>query len=512
MLQNPFSNRVILTATLFATALMGWSVVVPAVELGAQEVKPNIIFLLADDQTTDSMGCYGNTDVKTPNLDRLAAEGMAFDNHYNTTAICMASRASIMTGMYEYKTGCNFEHGNLMQNNWNKSYPVLLKKAGYMVGFAGKFGFEVESPDGSAEMPIEFFDRWGGGPGQTSYVTSKNKSMTQYAKQHPHSTTSYGAFGSDFVREAVKADRPFCLSISFKAPHKPATPDPQFDHVYQGKKFTRPENFGREFAEHFSKQSKQGRQYARFHDWNYSSDFDGEMVKYHQQIYAIDVAVGMIRKAIDDQGVRENTVIIYTSDNGYFNGAHGYGSKVLPYEESTRAPMIVYDPRHINSGKKLRSEALTGNIDIAPSILALAGVEAPKSMDGRSFIPLYSDPKAEVRSSLALINVWGPAETHSFGVVTKDWKYVYWNYGEPGFTPTEELFHTYADPLEMTNSFVNPQHIESLQAMRDTYDQAVEAWKRESVPYNSYQQYGMIFDRHVDWSEKRDLIKKKKRQ
>ena len=184
--------------------------------------RPNIIFLLADDQCTYSVGCYGNKDVKTPQMDRLGNDGVIFDNHYNTTAICMASRANIMTGKYEYKTGCNFMHGDMKPDVWNDSYPVLLRKSGYLTAFAGKFGFKVEGK-GLCE---EDFDQWGGGPGQTHFETAKNKSMAKYADKYPHSTLSYGAFGQDVIKKAVKEDKPFCLSISFKAPHRPVTPNP----------------------------------------------------------------------------------------------------------------------------------------------------------------------------------------------------------------------------------------------------------------------------------------------
>jgi arylsulfatase A-like enzyme len=171
---------------------------------------------------------------------------MIFDRHYNTTAICMASRANVFTGMYEYKTGCNFSHGDMHADVWAKSYPVLLREAGYLTAFAGKFGIVVKGK-GLCE---EDFDFWGGGPGQTDYATAKNKSMQRYAEKYPHSTLSYGAFGQDVIRQSVEQKKPFCLSISFKAPHKPATPDPRFNDVYAGKKFTKPENFGREFGKH----------------------------------------------------------------------------------------------------------------------------------------------------------------------------------------------------------------------------------------------------------------------
>ena len=405
--------------------------------------KPNIVFLFADDQNTLSVGCYGNPEVQTPNMDQLAKDGIVFDRHYNTTAICMGSRGNVMTGMYEYKTGTNFMHGNMKPDIWAKSYPILLRQAGYYTAFAGKFGFEVEGKGFNCSSD---FDMWGGGPVQTSYQTAENESMAKYAKEYPHSTLSYGAFGKDAIRAAVEQKKPFCLSISFKAPHKPAEPDPKFNHIYEGKTFTKPANFGREAGEHFSLQSKQGRQYPRFTQWGYDDNYDRVMAKYFQQVYAIDVAVGMIRDELEKQGIAENTVVIYTSDNGYICGSHGYGSKVLPMEESSRVPLMIYDPRSSNSGKQLRSAALTGNIDFAPTMLELAGLPIPENMDGVSLLPLVKDPSVDVREQLALMNLYGEEPTRSLSVLTKDWKYNYWWYGDEEMEPTEELFDLSNDP------------------------------------------------------------------
>lgn len=470
----------------------------------AADKRPNIIFLMSDDQSVDSLGCYGNPDVQTPHIDQLARDGLVFDNHYDTTAICMASRANVMTGMLEYKTGCNFEHGAMTRDTWKNSYPLLLRGSGYQTAFAGKFGFEVIDAPGAkrGHLPSEDFDRWGGGPGQTSYVTKKNKSMAQYAAEYPHSTLSYGAFGRDFIRDASASDKPFCLSISFKAPHQPTTPDPRFDHVYAGKTFRKPGNYGRENGLHFSEQSRQGRQYERFYSWNYADQFDKVMATYHQQIYAIDVAVGMIRDALQQHGVHDSTVIIYTSDNGFLCGSHGYASKVLPYEEASRVPLIIYDPRHANSGKQLRTASLTGNIDFAPTILALAGIEALPNMDGRNLMPIYDDIGAEIHQALPLINVWGPRAAQAMGIVTKDMKYIYWGYAGEGMTPTEEFYYTAKDPLELENLASDPQYSADLQAMQARYDQAVLQWKTDAVPYHNYQRYGILFDRHLSWEEK----------
>jgi len=460
--------------------------------------RPNIIYLMADDQNFGSVGCYGNPEVKTPNMDKLGSDGVIFDRHYNTTSICAASRGSVMTGMYEYKTGTNFDHGNMKPQIWAKSYPMLLREAGYLTAFAGKFGFGV---DGKGLCENDF-DVWGGGPGQTTYQTARNKSMAKYAKEYPHSTLSYGAFGQDVIREAVKQNKQFCLSISFKAPHKPASPDPQFNHIYKGKTFTKPANYGRENGEHLSEQSKQGRQYERFTSWGYDKEYDQVMATYYQQIYAIDVALGMIRDELEAQGVADNTVIIYTSDNGFLCGAHGYGSKVLPMEESSRVPLMIYDPRSPSAGKKLRSTALTGNIDFAPTILELAGLPIPENMDGVSLLPLLKDPSVDVREQMAFINVWGTVPTQSLTVLTKNMKYTYWWYGNDTMEPVEDLFHLVKDPLEMTNLAGDPKAADALNMMRDRYDTELKKWKEQAVSYNNYTKYGKLFDRTIPWQEK----------
>ena len=457
--------------------------------------RPNIVFLLSDDQATYSMGCYGTPGVKTPNMDQLAREGMIFDNHYDTTAICMASRANIMTGMFEYKAGTNFDHGPMMQSTWEKTYPMMLRAAGYTTAVAGKFGFEVKRGSEKPRLPIDDFDRWGGGRGQTSYVTKQNKSMAKYAKEFPHSTRSYGAFSRDFIHDAAKDDKPFCLSISFKAPHHPVQPDPIDKDVYKGVKFTKPDNYGRQAGEHFSLQSRQGRQYERFNSWHYADDYNGVMAKYYQQIYAIDVAVGMVRKALADAGVEKNTVVFYTSDNGFMNGSHGYGSKVIPYQESVRVPMIMFDPREENSGKELRCDELTGNVDFMPTILKLAGLSVPENVDGKDLMSLYRDPTTSIHESLPLINVWGPKKVHSFGVVTKQWKYIYWPYDEGEFEKTEELFDVASDPGEMKNLAKTTTATTELTEMRARYDSAVNHWKENTVSYNKYKSFGKIFER-----------------
>ena len=455
--------------------------------------KPNIIFLFADDQNLSSIGIYGNPEVQTPHMDKLGNDGMVFDRHYNTTAICMASRASVMTGMYEYQTGANFDHGDMSPGIWKKSYPVLLREAGYFTAFAGKFGFQVT---GHGYNCGEFFDRWGGSPGQTHFKTAKNKSMAKYAEKYPHSTLSYAAFSQDIIREAAKKKTPFCLSISFKAPHRPVEPDPKFAHIYAGKTFTKPANYGRAFGAHRPEQSKQGRQYVRFKEWGYDKNYDQVMAKYYQQIYAIDVALGMIREELEKQDLAQNTVIIYTSDNGFLCGAHGYGSKVLPFEDSARVPLMIYDPRSKTAGKKLRSSALTGNIDFAPTILELAGLPIPENVDGVSLLPLLQDPQKNLREQMAFINVYGPSPTLCLTALTKTHKYTYWWYEDEKMKPAEELYDLINDPLEKTNLASSAKSAPILQDMQQRYDSELLKWKQGAVS-EKYKSYVTLFDRHI---------------
>jgi arylsulfatase A-like enzyme len=468
--------------------------------------RPNIIFLLSDDQRYNAMGCMNNPAIKTPNMDKLAADGMVFDNHYNTTAICMASRACIMTGMHEYKTGCNFTYGPVHPELFAQSYPVLLRQAGYRTGFAGKFGFAVSSESNANQwhkeegMPIDQFDFWAGWWGQGSYDTAQNKYMKKYAEKYPHVTRALGAAGQDFIRQSADRGKPFCLSISFKAPHGPVRPDPEFDGMYDGVKFPREKNFGHNAAEHLPTQAKSGRQYLRLgRAWLKQSDL---LARYYQQIYGIDVAIGMIRDELVRQGVADNTVIIYTTDNGFFCGAHAMGGKVLPYEEGSRAPLIIYDPRHKSSGAKRRSLALTANIDMAPTILDMAGLAVPNNIDGRTLVPVLDKPDMQVRESLLLTQVWGPCETHALAVVTPRWKYIYWMYGNRDMPPSEELYDMQTDRIELANEAKNPLRKEALRRMHALYDKHIEKWKKDCVADSRYQLYGRLADRNIPWPEK----------
>lgn len=480
-------------------------------QLFAQK-RPNIIFLLSDDQTSIATGCYGNDQVLTPNMDRLAQEGVLFKNHYNTTAICMASRAIILTGMYEYKTGCNFMHGPLRPAKFQKSYPVILRESGYYTGFAGKFGMAVSEGDSWDDkswdvLPTDAYDNWAGGLGQTNYKTDKNKHIAKYAKEYPHSTRAYGAWAKDFMIEAKKTNKPFCMSISFKAPHLPFTPDVYFDSVYKGKEYQKPENYGKENAEHLSAQAKSGRQYNSYNFWRDSeASYQTAITKYNQLIHGVDYALGMIRKALEEQGIADNTIIIFTSDNGYSCGAHGLAGKVLPYEEASKSPLIIFDPRSPKKERGIQREIVTGNIDMAPTILSYAGIQPLKNMDGKQLQTLIQKPKKFKRESITLANMWGNDEIQAMSVVTKDWKYIYWQYADEHMNSTEDLYYIGKDRLEMVNKANDPNCKKQLKKMRSLYDKQLITLQKEATKDNHYQKYGTLFDRHASKEAKKKFL------
>ncbi len=235
--------------------------------------------------------------------------------------------------------------------------------------------------------------------------------------------------------------------------------------------------------------------------WHYNDDYNGVMATYYQQVYGVDVAVGMIRRALEASGAAKNTVIIFTSDNGFMCGSHGYGSKVLPYEEASRVPLIVVDLRNSEKNVGGRCDALCGNVDIAPTILALAGIKVSDDLDGQSLLSLIDDPTSSIHESLPLINVWGPAAVHSLAVVTKDWKYIYWPYSERGFVPCEELYNLADDALELKELSHDRRYADTLQRMHAMYDREVDRWKQMTVHYHGYEKYGTVFDRRLRSSD-----------
>jgi arylsulfatase A-like enzyme len=473
---------------------------------------PNIVMLMSDDHVANAMGNMNHPDhpeVITPSLDLLASRGVRFDRAYANTAICRPSRATFFSGLYEYKHVTNFNAPNALATSiWNESYPLLLKNAGYRIAFAGKWGFGMELTEAAYSAQ---FDTWGGfaGDGQGSYTTAGNPpGIAAYALEYPHVSRALGAFGRDFIRESVATQHssptniPFCLTIGFKAPHRPhgnydASMVNLYDHVSS---FVEPMTWSNEFG---VVQPKFGRGYTR----SYSAPaYQDAAHAYYRLVSGMDAGVGMILDELEVQGVAHNTVVLYTSDNGYFLGSHGgQEGKTLTYEEGSRIPIIIYDPRAPLESIGATSQAVGGSIDHAPTALDYAGVDIPSNMDGLSLRPIVRDPSDRVRDAMLLIQNWTNDDddlSRALSVVTDQYKYIFWPYGDSHVTPTEELFDLQADPFE-TNNVASSVAAGTLNQLRSYYDGFLQDWI-DNVPAGvmDYERMGEIYDRLIPHTNK----------
>lgn len=479
---------------------------------GAKEQKKNVIVILTDDQYYNSIRALGNDQVITPNFDFLVENGVRFERHYATTSISMASRACMMSGMYEYKTGCNFMRGPMFNEIYNDTYPMIMRRSGYYAALGGKLGYAVtdhvdltpQELSGTIElMPHESLDGWAGVGSNIQYATADNPYLEKYAEKFPHLTRALGEFGKDQIKEAVAQDKPFSISLYFKAPHGTFTPDPMFEPIYRDTIFRKPANYGEEYLKPLATQAKLGRQHLEYYGY-YHGDYQNTTRRIQTLIYGVDYAIGEIRKQLEESGVADNTIIIFTSDNGYALGERALGGKVLPYEDTSGIPLIIYDPSNKNNGGKA-VQTVTGNIDVTATILDYADISPTQNMDGVSLREIVENPKtAKVRESLTLMNTFGNPHIMSLSIVTDEWKYIFWPYGE-NIDPAEELFNV-NDNWEMDNLAGNEKYADVLKEMQKLYDKQVETIRKESVQRCGYPEMATIYDRTISWEDKKGLF------
>jgi len=488
-------------------------------KLAVQAERPNIVFILCDDMRYDRIRALCNDpDVQTPNLDLLVADGMNFTRAYDTTPICSASRGQIFTGLYEFSTGCNFNRENekkITIDDWMGGYAVRLRAGGYRTAFGGKEHCEVLNYVGGKAQD---FDRWFGfnnGSGDGTYWMDTNLDATWWFEndhwaslgdgiRNEHETYAQALLGQAFIKECAQehGDQPFMLSLNFKAPHKPFDEyDPRYETVYDGTELDLPANSGAENAMHLSPQAFCGRT-AFSGGWKTDT---ADM--YNTLIHGIDVAVGMVRAELELQGVADNTVVIFMSDNGYFTDSKGFGDKVYAYEEGSRTPMIVYDPRRPASHGQTCG-AVCGNIDIVPTMLDLAGIDYHVAYDpelsvgdrgyhGRSMLPLLDNPNADIHDSMLIMDIWNARAEQHLALVTREHKYIHWFFSGNGFTQSEELYHK-DDTLENSNvKDANPAVMAELHAK---YDAWLTQWGNEATSRDRYVDYPPLMARNLNMS------------
>jgi arylsulfatase A-like enzyme len=424
--------------------------------------KPNIIFILTDDHRWDALGVAGNKIIQTPNLDQLATKGKYYKNAYVTTAICCVSRASLLTGQYESRHKVNNFKTDLSTEAVQQTYPILLKNAGYKIGFVGKYGVGLNHPS-------NYFDYWSCSKKEQPPYTFLDKQGKQV-----HNTDSVGHDIEIFLNK-FSGQGPFCLSVGFKAPHELDGKPPQFptqerfNNLYQNVTIPTPETADPKYWNSFPDFFRTDENVAR-ERWiplfSTPERYQNTVKNYYRLVTGVDEIVGKMVAQLKKLGIEKNTIIIFMGDNGFYLGEHGLEGKWYGHEESIRVPLIVYDPRLpiAQNGKKIDDMIL--NIDIAPTILSYANIDAPKAMQGKNINELLTN-KSISRNQFFYEHTYSqsPKIPNVEGIVTKDFKYM--KFIEHGY---EELYSIKTDPKEKVNLAKDKKYAAKLEQLRKEYE------------------------------------------
>lgn len=413
--------------------------------LGPALAEPrNIVLVLVDDQRFDALSCMGHPFLETPHIDRLAAEGVLFERAYVTTALCSPSRASILTSLYAH------QHGVLDNNNPMNpelpTFPRLLQQAGYETAFVGKWHMGGDSDD-----PRPGFDHWVSFRGQGVYndpvfnvngdkVRNKDGYVTDLLTDH----------AVEFLKR--RREKPFLLYLSHKAVHAEFIPAARHAGSYAGHAYPHPESMKDDERTYAGKPAWVREQRKSWHGvdgmYNETVDFDDFARDYAETMRAVDESVGRLMQTLRDKGLSENTLVIYTSDNGFLFGEHGLIDKRCMYEPSIRVPMIAWCPGVAEAGA--RRKALVTNLDIAPTILEAAGVAIPPSFMGRSFLGALPAEPAQGRDAFLYTYFWErnfPQTPTVLGVHTGRFKLMQYH----GVWDRYEMYDIENDPGELNN-------------------------------------------------------------
>lgn len=463
--------------------------------------RPNIVFLMTDDQRWDTLGCYGREDVLTPNIDRLAKQGVIFDNAYYAVAICMPSRVTMFTGRYfsDHQVGFTYPYNRTLPKvEFADSYPAQLKAAGYRTGFVGKFGIRLAEQAKTVGQHFDYFVK-----GNHVFFPKDDPELKAiYRKDRPANERTLKK-GDAMIRflDTQPADQPFCLSISFDAVKNDKDRDmftPHFN-LFKDKQMWVPENWVAGKNTRLPKVLDYCRGTWLHAERTSTPELYQTLARrFAAQGYTVDQQVGRLIEKLNEMGVLENTVIIYTSDNGRFQGSQGLYDKALLYEESIKAPMIVFDGRADAKRRGVREAAMISSVDVAPTIMDLAGVEPPSRVRGQSLKALLAGEQnmSEWRQTVLMENfflqeLWAERlkKSHDFpsvndsiiannrsyrtrGVRTERYKYFKYFEHNP---VVEELYDLEQDPYEQNNVVANPEYAGVLAELRNETERLLQA-------------------------------------
>lgn len=496
--------------------------------------RPNVIVILADDMRVGYTGYEGHPIIETPNIDRLAEGGTVFSNAFATSAVCTPSRTTLLTGLYERRHGINFNSNSSMSDEaWALTYPMLLKDAGYYVGYIGKNHTPVgKNEDGvigyASGVMDSSFDYWYAGHRHLGFYPKDKKQHKIFTNASADTQveimeegmenffTPDRAFqeGYEFL-DSRPRDKPFALLLNFNVPHGAGTSsmelrdsDPALYRTAYRDKVDEIELPSTYIAEKdivtpkIPKSVYNGEYIEQYNYVKTPDDLKERTIRTIQAVTGIDKLLGKLLDKLEEQGIADNTIIVFTSDHGLLHGEHGLGGKVFLYEPSIRIPLIVYDPRNAGANVAPTSEALVALVDIAPTLLELAGVPVPREVQGKSLEPLMRGAETKWRNVLFLENNMTIQNYPRMeGVRTQRWKYVRYfdkakdqeyedmlvasiNGEEPVY---EELFDLANDPNERQNLVSDPACGEVLERLRANNAVLVKQFRGQE-PLNTYAQ------------------------
>ncbi len=450
--------------------------------------QPNFIFIMSDDHAAHAMSCYGSRINRTPNIDRIAQGGMRFDNCFCTNSICTPSRAAILTGTWNHVNGVTTLDTHM--DNRLPTFVKSLQAQGWQTGIFGKWHLGTgpqHCPDG--------FDDWAVLPGQGLYHNPsfifKGPEGGQRHVVPGYVTDIITDMSLDWLN-GLDRDRPFMLMCHHKAPHRPWEPDEKHAHLFLNEMVPEPNTLQDDYSERASAAAAAEMRVgvhmrhsdikaeiahdlpeAELRSWAYQR----YIKDYLRVVASIDDNVGRLLDWLDEQGLAEDTVVVYTSDQGFFLGDHGWYDKRFMYEESLRMPLLMRYPRAVAAGSSNKDMVL--NVDFAPTFLKLAGVEGDDSIQGRSFSSLLQGQTPGDWREAMYYRYWMHKAQHNvyahYGIRTLRHKLIYYYadaLGQAGsidesHEPEWELFDLQQDPAELHNLFNRPEQAATIAALKD---------------------------------------------
>ncbi|MEM7660163.1 MAG: sulfatase [Bacteroidota bacterium] len=409
--------------------------------------SPNIIFILVDDQRYDFLSFLDHPWIETPNIDRLAERSVYLDQAFVTTSLCSPSRASILTGQYAHIHG-------VVDNDTpipaaTTTFPMVLQQGGYHTGFIGKWHM-----GGNNDMPRSGFDHWVSFQGQGPYTDPTLNLDGERIPFEGYTPDILTDLAVTYIQEREAEERPYFLYLSHKSVHEDFTPAPRHAGRYADLQVPRPASFADTEANREGKPDWVVRQRRSWHgaerDFSIQEygDFDRFFQLYSECMLGVDESVGRIAQTLEDLGQLEETIIVYYSDNGYLMGEHGLIDKRVMYEESIRVPAFVHWPASFPQAQ--RRDAMILTVDLGPTMLDMAGLEAPESMQGASFLPILNQQPVDWRTDFVYEYFLDPKAVQTptiFGLRTQNHSYMTYH----GVWDRYELYDLKADPQQRNN-------------------------------------------------------------